>query len=274
MILIRLALAGAAACSAAPSSAILFSAGFTDYTLLASAPSSAAVYGFAYPGSAGAAPSLSITLTRADGSVAAQVAAAPALSGVGTDCDGSCYAAGYLDGVGTTSCCQAWTCPQGCAIGGVVPTLDACLAQCSNASGCAYTVPGTSLELDSCGGCLTGCPGKGECEAGCGFRFRAPASQPVAWKALLPPQPAGGDYSLTVACSNCATGTTPSLTLQHIAFGSVFYCSGQSECRALLEANALSSHSFFISRARSFFSPPAARIHRQHGPGGPVHVLL
>ena len=229
--MLKLALAGAAAAagSAAPSSSVLFSAGFTDYTLLTSAPSSAAVYGFAYPGSAGA-PSLSITLTRADGSVAAQVAAAPALAGVGTDCDGSCYAAGYLDGVGTTSCCQGWTCTQGCAIGGVVPALDACLAQCRNASGCSYTVPGTSLELDSCGGCLAGCPGKGECEAGCGFRFRAPASQPVAWKALLPPQPPGGDYSLTVACSNCAAGATPSLSLQHIAFGSVFYCSGQSAC--------------------------------------------
>jgi hypothetical protein len=221
---------GSAAAAASAPSAILFSAGFSDFTMLTAAPSSAAVYGFAYPGGADA-PSLTVTLTRADGSVAARVPASPASAGAGTDCDGSCYAAGYLDGVGTTSCCQGWTCTQGCAIGGVVPSLDACTAQCRNASGCSYTVPGTSLELDSCEGCLTGCPGKGECEAGCAFRFRAAASQPVAWKALLPPQPPGGDFSLAVTCSNCAAGSAPSLTLQHITFGSVFYCSGQSECK-------------------------------------------
>ena len=218
-------LVAAALAAAPPRSAVIFSAGFTDYSLLASAPSSSAIYGFAY--TTGAAPSITVTLTRADGSVAATVPAAPADAGSGTDCDGACYDAGYLSGVGTSSCCQATTCTQGCAIGGVVPSLDACVAQCRNASGCEYNVPGTSLDLSLCDGCIDGCPAKGACEAGCGFRFSSGATA-RAWKALLPPQPAGGDYSLTAACGNCVAGASPAVTLAHISFGTVVYCSGQS----------------------------------------------
>jgi hypothetical protein len=211
-----------------PSAAVIFSAGFTNYTILASAPASSAVYGFAYT-TGRAPPSLTVTLTRADGSVAASVPGAPASAGAGTDCDGACYAAGYLSGVGTSSCCQATTCTQGCAIGGVVPSLAACVAQCKNASGCDYHVPGTTLDLDRCEGCIDGCPAQGSCEAGCGFRFGSGGASAQAWKALLPPQPAGGDYTITVACSNCVVGAAPAATLQHVAFGSVIYCSGQSE---------------------------------------------
>lgn len=171
---------------------------------------------------------MNLTLTRADGSVAASVAAFSADAGAGTDCDGACYAAGYLSCVGTSSCCAATSCTQGCAIGGVVPSLDACVAQCVNASGrCEYKVPGTTLELSMCGGCVDGCPAKGSCEAGCAFRFGSGAIA-QAWKVLLPPQPAGGDYTVSVTCSNCVAGAAPTATLEHVAFGKVFYCSGQS----------------------------------------------
>eukprot|EP00434_Breviolum_minutum_P013890 symbB.v1.2.012249.t1/scaffold842.1/size158541/4 len=42
------------------------------------------------------------------------------------------------------------------------------------------------------------------------------------WKALLPPQKAGGDWSIT------ATGGKDSIVLKHVTFGDVWYCSGQS----------------------------------------------
>lgn len=42
------------------------------------------------------------------------------------------------------------------------------------------------------------------------------------WKALLPPQKAGGDWSII------ATGGKDSIVLKHVTFGDVWYCSGQS----------------------------------------------
>ena len=228
MLWITLLCAAAAATLAAPPAAIIFSAGFTDHAILQAAPARAAIYGFATPAAPGEAPLVTLTLTRADGSTAAVVPAAAASAGAGNTCDGACYAAGFLSGVGTTSCCQATTCPQGCAIASVVDSLAACKSQCASAAGhCSYTVPNTSVSLDECEGCLAGCPGKGECEAGCALFFGAGA-QPAAWKALLPPQAAGGDFAVTAACSNCAAGAAPAAALAHVAFGSVFYCSGQS----------------------------------------------
>jgi hypothetical protein len=47
------------------------------------------------------------------------------------------------------------------------------------------------------------------------------------WKALLPPQPAGGDFSVSVACIGCAAGTQP-LSIVNVTFGDVWFCSGQS----------------------------------------------
>lgn len=45
------------------------------------------------------------------------------------------------------------------------------------------------------------------------------------WKALLPPMPAGGDYTVVVTCAGCEA---PSLTISNVTFGAVWYCSGQS----------------------------------------------
>lgn len=49
-----------------------------------------------------------------------------------------------------------------------------------------------------------------------------------AWKACLPPQKAGGDYTITATCTvGCLAGASPAL-LEHVVFGDVWYCSGQS----------------------------------------------
>jgi hypothetical protein len=169
---------------------------------------------------------VTVTLASAAGAVLAVVPAAAASAGAGDVCDAACYDAGFLAGVGTSSCCAAPSCPMGCAIGSAVGSLAACNAQCRNATGCAYNVPGTALELSMCDACIDGCPGKGDCEAGCALRFAAPA--PVAWKALLPSQAAGTAAVLTAACANCAAGAAAATTLAGVVFGSVFYCSGQS----------------------------------------------
>ena len=136
------------------------------------------------------------------------------------------YEAGYKSVVGTSSCCSVPSCPIGCAIGKVVSTLAACKAQCAAASDCSYSVPGTSLTLQLCSDCVSGCPGVNDCEAGCALSFTD--YTPQAWKALLPPQSAGGDYVLTATCSNCITSAIPMRSLSHVTFGTVFVCSGQS----------------------------------------------
>jgi sialate O-acetylesterase len=56
-----------------------------------------------------------------------------------------------------------------------------------------------------------------------------PFNQPLAsWKALLPPQPAGGNYTVTAACTGCSSSAPSSATIGNIAFGDMWYCMGQS----------------------------------------------
>ena len=43
------------------------------------------------------------------------------------------------------------------------------------------------------------------------------------WAATLPPHPAGGDFSATVACGGC--GNAPGQTLSNLTFGDVWFCS-------------------------------------------------
>ena len=55
-----------------------------------------------------------------------------------------------------------------------------------------------------------------------------PWSTPIpSWKAFLPPMPAGGNFTITAACSGCA-GTPAPLILNDVTFGDVWYCSGQA----------------------------------------------
>ena len=56
-----------------------------------------------------------------------------------------------------------------------------------------------------------------------------------SWKAMLPAQPAGGNWTVTATCSGCSAhskssnATTGSYAvLRSVTFGDVFFCSGQS----------------------------------------------
>lgn len=56
-----------------------------------------------------------------------------------------------------------------------------------------------------------------------------PWNSPLAsWKALLPPMPAGGDFSITAVCDGCSTEGPNTITISNVAFGDFWYCSGQS----------------------------------------------
>lgn len=48
------------------------------------------------------------------------------------------------------------------------------------------------------------------------------------WKALLRPTAAGGNYTITAVCTGCANASQPPLALINVAFGDVWFCSGQS----------------------------------------------
>jgi len=53
---------------------------------------------------------------------------------------------------------------------------------------------------------------------------------PVGWKACLDPQTTGGDYTITATCTGCSNGNTTTYTaaIEHVTFGDVWYCGGQS----------------------------------------------
>ena len=46
------------------------------------------------------------------------------------------------------------------------------------------------------------------------------------FKGCLAPHPAGGDFTVTATCTGCTNTTTA--TLEHVTFGDVWYCGGQS----------------------------------------------
>lgn len=54
----------------------------------------------------------------------------------------------------------------------------------------------------------------------------------VTWKAMLRPTTAGGDYTITAKCTGCTGNTTA--TLEHVTFGDMWYCSGQSNSTSSL----------------------------------------
>jgi hypothetical protein len=60
-----------------------------------------------------------------------------------------------------------------------------------------------------------------------------PFNAPLAsWKALLPPMPAGGNYTVTASCTGCSAQAPSSLSLSNIAFGDMWFCTGQSNSAA------------------------------------------
>lgn len=50
-----------------------------------------------------------------------------------------------------------------------------------------------------------------------------PWNTPLAsWKALLPPQPAGGNYTVTAVCTGCSTQSPSTISIGNIAFGDMW----------------------------------------------------
>ena len=249
--------------SAGATPSLVFSAGFTSDAVLQRAPASAAVYGLAFPANAGAPPTVLVSLLRADGSVAASAPASVGPhQGAGSACDAECYGAGYVCAVGQASCCSAPSCPMGCLMAAATASAAACVAECRAAKGqCSYTIPGTQTDLDMCGDCLPNCPGcpdfETQCEAGCAFGHGA-AAPPLSWKALLPPQPAGGEFTLIANCTAGCAGAGAPIAAPRVTYGDVFYASGQSnlalgmryslqhgEAVAAIRAGAYSNIRFF-----------------------------
>jgi len=46
------------------------------------------------------------------------------------------------------------------------------------------------------------------------------------WKAIFPPQTAGGDYNISASCNNCEGSKVAAIS--EVTFGDVWFCSGQS----------------------------------------------
>ena len=57
----------------------------------------------------------------------------------------------------------------------------------------------------------------------------APVRRDNTWKALLPPQPTFGNFSLTAGCTKGCAGAnaTAAVSLVNLTFGDVYVCSGQ-----------------------------------------------
>ena len=50
-----------------------------------------------------------------------------------------------------------------------------------------------------------------------------PWNTPLAsWKALLPPQPAGGNYTVTAVCTGCSQMGPSSVSIDNVAFGDLW----------------------------------------------------
>lgn len=50
-----------------------------------------------------------------------------------------------------------------------------------------------------------------------------PWNTPLAsWKALLPPQPAGGNYSVTAVCTGCSSSSPASVSISNVIFGDMW----------------------------------------------------
>ena len=56
-----------------------------------------------------------------------------------------------------------------------------------------------------------------------------PFFSPLAsWKALLPPMPAGGNFTITASCEGCLAAFPSTASISNVAFGDFWYCTGQS----------------------------------------------
>ena len=78
-------------------------------------------------------------------------------------------------------------------------------------------------------------------------------NKPVpAWKALLQPTKAGGDYTITATCTGCSGNST--ISISNVAFGDMWYCSGVRNDAAKDNHPKTSIHAFLPLFL--FFMPP------------------
>ena len=84
------------------------------------------------------------------------------------------------------------------------------------------------LQQQPASACVYGMLGDGG--TGASVALSGTATEVVAavtgggWKACFPPQPVGGDRTITATCKGCTNSTAA--VLEHITFGDVYYCSG------------------------------------------------
>ena len=50
----------------------------------------------------------------------------------------------------------------------------------------------------------------------------------ASWKALLPPMPAGGNYSVTAECAGCSAAAPRTVSIANVVFGDMWYCTGRA----------------------------------------------
>ena len=67
-----------------------------------------------------------------------------------------------------------------------------------------------------------------------GTSYTAVVGNSLTWKVLFPPQPPGGTYTVSAACTKGCTNTTAT-ALDDVTFGDVWLCSGQSNAELAVE---------------------------------------
>ena len=56
-----------------------------------------------------------------------------------------------------------------------------------------------------------------------------PFNMPLAsWKVLLPPQPAGGNFTVTAVCTGCSADAPSTVSIANVTFGDMWYCTGRA----------------------------------------------
>ena len=213
-------------------SSLFLSVGFTSDMVLKSAPNQASIYGLVVPAARGVVPVVTVTLAPSAGLTPAAVVVPAAVAsdqGGGTPCDQQCYDQGFNCSLGNMAS-GGTSCNYGCLFAGVTPGYAECARMCDTVQ-CGAEFEGYALSCSGCGAAVPGTRGGAEeCYVGCSNTFNATAPA-LSFKALLPPQPPGGEYTLTVACTAGCPGTDAgaALVLQRVTFGEVFYCAGQSK---------------------------------------------
>ena len=85
------------------------------------------------------------------------------------------------------------------------------------------------------------------------FAGMDPGIEPLfAWKALLRPTAAGGNYTLFAQCTGCTgTGEYSNATITNVTFGDVWHCSGQSNSKCRVRVTVFVDPYRFVSGLQS-----------------------